>query len=213
MGEREIEIVATEQNMVAHRDALKSRKRRVRLGLDGKEAQIRRSSADIHHQHMGFLISHCEGFERCVIIFQPSVEGSLRLFEEDAGTRKTCFPRGFESELLCSGVEGSRHRDGDILRSQRSIRVCLVPSRGKSLEEIRQGINRADQVRRRKVAGAQREKFGTAVRCMMHKPRFCGMDNTPRDLSCTGTGEASDDPMLALVRRKIKKRGKGRLRD
>ena len=133
MGEREIEIVATEQNMVAHRDALELRKGRVRSRFDSKEAQIRRSAADVHHQHMGFLISRCEGFECCVLIFQPSVEGSLRLFEEDAGSREACFPRGFESELLRSGVEGSRHRDGDILQSERSIWVCLVPSRGKSL--------------------------------------------------------------------------------
>ena len=63
MGKREVEIVATEENMVAHGDALESRHRRIRPWLHGKKTEIGRPSANVHHQHMGFPTPSAKRFQ------------------------------------------------------------------------------------------------------------------------------------------------------
>ena len=91
--------------MVAHRDTLETRKRRIRPRFDGKEAEIGRPSANVHHKDMRFLIRSSKGIESRRIIFQPGIKGSLRLFEKDGRVGESRFPRGFKSELLRGGVE------------------------------------------------------------------------------------------------------------
>ena len=118
MGQREIEIVAAEQKMVAHGDALNAREVRVGPRLDREEAQIGRAASHIDHKHMGLFVSSRQSLRSGAIIFQPSVKCRLGFLDENRGVGKTRFPRGLQRELLRSGVEGCWNGDGEILGSQ-----------------------------------------------------------------------------------------------
>ncbi len=76
-GEREIDIVAAEQDVIAHRDAVEAQFA-VRFG-DGDQREIGGAAADIDHQNE---IADGDALPPIGMAFDPGVEGGLRLFEQ-----------------------------------------------------------------------------------------------------------------------------------
>ena len=125
MGEGDVEVVAAEEQVVAHGDAVKARQRGVRFLLGGEEAEVGRAASNVDHEDVGF----CAGGGK-VGLFQPCVEGRLGLFEQDGGFGKTRPARGLEGELLGGGVERRRNGDREVLVGQRGMGVEGVPRGG-----------------------------------------------------------------------------------
>ena len=76
-GQREIDIVAAEQDVLAHRDAVQ-RQFAIRFG-DGDQGEVGGAAADIDHQDQ---VAHLDALAPVGMALDPGVEGGLRLFEQ-----------------------------------------------------------------------------------------------------------------------------------
>src|SRR5207253_2481864 len=88
--DREIDIVAAKQDVIAHRRSLDARGGA--LGAEFKEAEIRGSTADVDHQEMRSIAAIGEPVGKLpgkVMPLQPAVERGLRLFKHADAFRKT----------------------------------------------------------------------------------------------------------------------------
>ena len=76
-GEREIDIVAAQQNVIADRDAVEAQFA-VRFG-DRDQREIGGTAADIDDQDQ---VAHGDALAPIGVAFDPGVEGGLRFFEQ-----------------------------------------------------------------------------------------------------------------------------------
>ena len=109
MCDREIDIVAAQQDVVAHCLALDARDRADRLRAQFEQAEIRRSTTNVDHQDVVrsiAVVGEPARKIRCkIVLLQPAVEGGLRLFKQANGFRKTGFLRSHKRQPLGSRVE------------------------------------------------------------------------------------------------------------
>ena len=92
-------------------------------GLQLEQTEIRGAAADIDDQdapRLGRVPVHPfpQRLGRAVL-FQPAIEGRLRLLQQPHAGGETGFLRGVQREALRGGVERGGHRDGDFLRIER----------------------------------------------------------------------------------------------
>ena len=119
--EGQVDVVSTQQNMFADSHPRDVGDAARRTGSQLEQAEIRGASADMDHQDVPRLGIVCVppfpqrvGVGRAVL-FEPAIEGGLRLFEEPHATGEPgCF-RGIQGEPLRRGVERGGNRDGDFL--------------------------------------------------------------------------------------------------
>ena len=127
-GQREIDIVASQQDVLAHRHALQ----RQFSGLLGNRDQreIRGAAADVHHQNQ---IAHRHALAPIGMPLDPGVERGLRLFEQQqilvAG-----FFGGFQRQLARHGIERRGHGHQHLLLDERRVRHLRIPSLAQMLQ-------------------------------------------------------------------------------
>ena len=76
-GQRQVDVVAAQQNVLAHGHAVE-RQFAPALG-DRDQREVGGAAADIHHQDQ---IAHLHALAPVGVAFDPGIEGGLRLFEQ-----------------------------------------------------------------------------------------------------------------------------------
>ena len=118
MCDREIDIVAAKQDVIAHRRSLDARGGALGWGAEFKEAEIRGSTADVDHQEMRSIAAIGEPVGKLsgkVMPLEPAVERGLRLFKQADAFRKTGLAGGHQHQPLGSRVEGGGNGNCDPL--------------------------------------------------------------------------------------------------
>jgi len=111
----EIDIVATEQNVVAHRDPLDLRISAAVRHAHFEQAEIRSAAPHVNHQDVANAILPVRRRIVALSLFQPPVERRLRLLDETRVVRKARFLHGGEREPLRRRIKGGGNGDGDRL--------------------------------------------------------------------------------------------------
>ena len=100
-----IDVISTQQNVIAYRDALE--RDLSALVFDRNQCKIGSPAADIDHQDQ---VADTHQLAPVRITLNPSVECGLRLFEQgDIGV--TGLLGRLQSQIASHGVEGRGHRD------------------------------------------------------------------------------------------------------
>ena len=116
MRDCEIDIVATEQNVVAHRDALDPRITAAVRRAQFEQAEIRSAAPHVDHQDMvNAIFPIRQRIVAAILLFQPPVEGRLRLLEQTRVIWKARFLHGSKREPLRRCIKGGGNGDGDLL--------------------------------------------------------------------------------------------------
>ena len=117
MRDREINIVASEKQMVADRDSLDVRNRRSGLGGDLKKCEVSRAAADINNQDvMGALSERLlPSVALRVAVFQPTVKCGLRFLQKADILGIAGLTRRVQGKPLSHGIKRRRYRNSNIL--------------------------------------------------------------------------------------------------
>ncbi len=213
MREREVDVVAAEQDVVADRDAL-DRGLAALLRRQLEQAEVRGAAADIDHEHMMRIRLGAPGLP--AVPLQPPVEGGLRLLQQAHAFGVAGLSGGGEREALRGGVERGGHGDGDVLRLKREIRTvlgeALVPSVAEVGEDLRRGRDGGDLVRRAERVRAPGQEGGHAVGGVMGEPGFGGLDDAARRLAAAALRQPANGPFAAREPVLLQLRGDGLLR-
>jgi len=122
VGQRQIHVVAAQEDMLAHRDAVQFQGT-VLLG-DGDQRQIRGATAHVHHQdqiaHLHLLAPVTLGG------LDPAVERRLGFFQQHQVTQ-TGLLGGLGGEFPGGRVEGGGYRQGQRLLVQGMLRELVIP--------------------------------------------------------------------------------------
>ncbi len=186
-GERQIDVVAAEQDVIADRRPPDRRLAAI-TGAHFEQAEIRRSAADIDDEDgkgRGVRFRHLApqvGGE--IACFQPAIEGGLRFLKQAHGFRKAGVPRRRQRQSLRHCVERGRNRNDDLLRVEREIRArrgeAVVPGVAQRVQDQRRGADRRNLLRFVDVLRSPRQKPRGAIGGMMAKPRLDGVGNPAR---------------------------------
>jgi hypothetical protein len=129
VGQREVHVVAAEQDVVAHRDALEGQLAIVLEHRDQRE--VRGAAAHVYHQQH---LTEAQLLAPVGAPLEPAVERGLRLLQQRHGGQAG-LTRGFERELARRRVERRGHRERDVLLREGVARVRVIP-RGPQVAQV-----------------------------------------------------------------------------
>ena len=138
VGEREVHVVASEQDVVANGDALE---RECTIAIaDFDEREVGRASADVDDEDD---VSHRHIVAPGVAtLSDPVVQRSLRLFEQDRRFFEASEFGRFDRQLASDRIERSRHGEDDLLFFERVVGVRQVPGGSQVRQVARGGLQR-----------------------------------------------------------------------
>ena len=204
VGQGEVHVVATDQEVVAHREALELEA--AVLLADPDQAEVGGAAAGVGDQDS---VSGCELAPPGVSAFgQPGVDGGLRLFEEHHIFRESGRGHRLAGQLTSPGVEGSRYGDHHPLLREGMLGMGLVPSRRQVLEIKTRGVDRGQL--RHVLAGAPGKDRSAPIDMRMGEPALGGRHDpigsfggtSPRqlagDLSAPGAPGEVEEATLGL---------------
>ena len=148
------------------------------------------------------------------VLFQPAVEGRLRLLQQPHAAGEAGFLRGIQREPLRGGVERGRHRDGDFLRIERAAGSgeAAVPDAAQIIQDERGGADRRDLLRRRKILRSPGQDRRGPVGRVVAQPGLGRSHDPAGHFACPAAGEAAGDPSLGSRNPAAQVRGKRVLR-
>ena len=173
-GQRQVEIVAAEDQMIAHGHAMELHLAAF-AAADADQREIGRAAADIADQN--FLARLDQSFPIVLMRVNPGVKGGLRLFDQHH-PRQAGQGRRFDGQFAGHLVERGRQREHEILLFQRLAREFGVPG----VAHVGQ-IPGTDFDRREPldvfgpVPGQQRRR---AIHARVTQPRLGRVDQPPR---------------------------------
>ena len=181
-GQREIDVVAAQQNVIADRDAVQ-REFAVRLG-DGDQREVGGAAADIDDQDE---VAHRNALAPIGMALDPGVEGRLRLFEQ-GDVLIAGLLRGFQGQFARHGVEGRGDGDQHLLRLEGRVGHLGVPGLRAGAPGSGGWLRRARSCRRLRARGRE-----AAARCGRRRsarasswPRRPGVRRSRRRASARG---------------------------
>ena len=189
-GEREVHVVAAEQDVIADRDALEREVAAVVANLDQRE--VGRAAADVAHEHdvAGLQILA----PRLAARREVRVERGLRLLEQrdlvEAG-----LARRDDRQLARDRIEARGHGDEHLLLVGRLVGIRVVPRRAQVREVARRRVDRRDA-----LAALPSPRRARAARRETAAPARC--DRSP---GCTATTSPTR-PADAAARRRDRAR-------
>ena len=150
MRDSKVDIIAAQQDMVAHRHAPDLWDPTSTVLAQFEEAEISRAPTDIDHQHMKLpgvaILQLMPKFARRIVLFQPAVEGCLRLLDQPDAIRKARLLSGGDCQPLCGRVERGWNGNGDLLiiECEAGSGESIVPGSAKGVEDECGGAHRRD---------------------------------------------------------------------
>ncbi|KGX04687.1 putative molecular chaperone HspA/DnaK domain protein [Burkholderia pseudomallei MSHR640] len=183
--EREIHVVAAEQDMLADRDAMQLE---VAVALDDRDQrQVGRAAADVDDEDD--VADPDVLAPRAAAFLDPAVERRLRLLEQ-RHMRVAGRLRGLGRQLARGRIERRGNRDGDVLPIERRVRMRVVPR----LAQMGQIAHRRVERRhardfRRRVA---RQDAGAAIDARMAQPALRARHEADRRARAAAARELAD---------------------
>ena len=198
-GQREVEVVAAEQQVLA--DGGAGEVDQVALARDADEAEIAGAAADVADQHD---LAVEELFARLgEVVGDPGIEGGGGLFEEgealDAG-----IARGHDGEFAGFFVEGCGDGEDDVLFGQGRA-LDAVPLLAEFGDEAGGDFDGREHAAG--LLGIPREDFGGAVDIGIGEPGFGGVDQAGGDQRALLAGVEADG--LAILEEQERRAGCG----
>ena len=168
-GEREIEVVAAEEQVIADRHALE--RRRTRFDADPDQAEIGGAAADVADECNLFVFER----DRPPLFGHPRVERGDR-FLQQRQRRHPRRPRRLDGQLACLLVKRCRDGEHDRLPFERRRLVSGCDRRVPGVAQVHQiARRRIDRRHPRGRAAAARWKEGCVpIDPGMGQPRFRG---------------------------------------
>ena len=168
--QRQIEIVAAENQVLADSDAMELHFA-VIAGPHADEREVGRAAADVADED--FLARLDQPFPIVAMPIDPRIERGLRLFDQH-DARQTGEGRGLHRQFAGHFVERRRQRDDHILLGQRRLGKLVVPRVANVLQIARAGFHRRDLFDLGQTM--PREQLGCAIDARMAKPRLGRFD-------------------------------------
>ena len=119
--QRRVHVIAAQQDMIAHRNALQRNLAGLFAHCD--QRKIRRASADIDDQDQ---IADIYQIAPLRMSLDPVVESGLRLFEKNHSAIAG-FLGGLQRKLARDFVERSRHGHQNLMSIERRFRTLRIP--------------------------------------------------------------------------------------
>ncbi len=183
--QRDVDVVAAEQDVVADRQAVEGQASAV--AADADQAEVRGAAADVDDEDQAGLAQQV--LPASLVLVDPGVERRLRLFEQDRVRQPGALGRG-DAELARHLVERRRHRQDDLLLFQGRAGEALLPRLADVLQVARRRLDRrqlGDVVGRR--PGQDRR---LAVDAAVTEPRLRRGHQPTRHAGALGAGELAD---------------------
>ena len=138
--ERDVHVVAAEQQVVADGDALEPEA--VAVGAARDQREVGGAAADVDDQDMRSPPS--SRFPAPLVRGEPGVERGLRLLEQRRAPARPGFARRRDGELARHLVERRRHGEHDVLLGERLVGMRRVPHGAEVREEARRRGDRRE---------------------------------------------------------------------
>ena len=154
MRDREIDIIAPEQDVVTDGDPLDPGITTAPMSTQFEQAEIRSPAPDVDHQNMargGLRIWQCAPrIAAASLVLQPPVERRLRLLEQTYIIGEAGLLRGGERQPLRGRVKGGGNGDRNVLGVECEVGALPcepgVPCCAKMSENKRRRVNGRDFV-------------------------------------------------------------------
>ena len=182
VGQRQVHVVATEQDVLAHSHTLQ---RQVAITLQhGDEGQVGSAAAHIHDED-DVAVFHLLA-PVATAGLDPAVQRGLRLFKQREVLVTRCLA-GLGRQLARGRVERCGNGDGDVLRIKRGLGVGLVPGPAQ-VRQVTDGGGQRRHTRHlgRRIGGQQR---CAAVDTGVAQPAFGAADQADRCGRAPAAGE------------------------
>jgi hypothetical protein len=143
VGQRQVHIVAAQDQVVADADARQGRLRcgRAVLQFHLDQAEVGGAAADVGHQHQARAGQF--GGEGVAMAVQPVVQRRLRLFQQPQPPQAG-QARGLQRECARAFVEGGGNGEHQVLLRQGTIGMARVPGRAQIGQVAGAGRQRRD---------------------------------------------------------------------
>ena len=194
-GERNVHVVAAEQEVLAHCDALEPQLAAARPRRD--QRQVGRAAADVDHEDER-MRRHARP-PLLLVRHEPGVEGGLRLLEEN-DVREARLARRGERQLARHLVERGGHREHHVLRGER-LGEARVPCLAQVAEDAGRGVDGRDA--RHALGRAPGEDRRRPVDPAMAEPRLGRGDEPSGHASALLARQEADAEVAARGPRKI----------
>ena len=189
IGQRQVHVVAAEQNVLAHGNALQLE---VAIALQhGDQREVGRTTAHVHHQDdvaMLDLLAPC-----AVAGLNPTVQRCLGLFQQ-CQLLEARRAAGLGRQLACSRVKRCGNGDGDVLLVKRRFRVGLFPGPAQVLQIANRRGQRRDATDFRGRIGWQ--QGAAAVHAGVAQPALGAADQANGRGRTTAAREFTHDKVL-----------------
>jgi len=185
----EVDVVAAEEEVLAHGHALEPELAAARAG--GDERQVGRAAPDVDDEDER-LRRHARA-PVALVRREPGVDGSLRLLQEDH-VGQPGRARGSERQLARHLVERRRHGEDHVLLGERRGEA-RVPRLAQVREGARRRLDRRDL--RDPVRGAPGQDRGRAIDGRVAEPRLGRGHQAPGDARTLLAGEEAHAPGTA----------------
>ena len=222
--QREVHVVAAEQQVVADGDAGHLEGRRAgaaRAARDADEREIGGAAADVADEHQGVAVgAREEGLDPLgSSAIHVVVERGLGLLEQahrEAGARG-----GREGQLAGDLIERGRHGEHDLLLGERMTRKRLIPRANDVREQSLRSVDRRDAREIGLFFGrAPGEDRRGGIDPAMAEPALRRRDEATRHLAAALARQLADDPRRIAPRirgdfalnRRVEERGEERPR-
>jgi len=197
ISQRQVHVVAANQQMVAHGLALQDQFPFF-LG-DFDQRKIRRPAADVTDQQ------HVVQFQRATPAvaqrIEPSIDGCLRFFQQQQAAWQAGSQGRFAGQIASRRVERCGHRQHDELVRQRHIGKRLLPRGDQMFQVAACGGHRRDlgDARRR----VPRQDLAAAIDSCMTQPRLGRTHRPLGDFGRLAASQFADSKIAACGPRQI----------
>ena len=127
-SQSEVDVIAAEQDVLTHRDALELQLARLLCHRD--QGEIGGASADVDYQNQ---VAHLNPLAPVGMPLDPGVEGGLRFLQQQ-WILISGLLRCLQRKLARHGVERGRHGYQHLLLCERRVRHLLVPGGAQMLQ-------------------------------------------------------------------------------
>ena len=192
IGQRQIHVVAAEQDVVADRDAVQQQVA-VLFG-HGNQRQVGRAAADIHHEDdiARFDLLAPASFTA----LYPAVQSGLGLFQQHRLPQPHGM-RGLHGQFACRGIEGGRDSDDEFLFTQRRLGETRIPGITQMPQIEPGGFQRRHA--RHLFRSLDRQDCGPAVDAAVAEPTLRARNQADRRLASKGSCQLADDGPIIVT--------------
>ena len=194
-----IDVVASEQQVIADGDTLDMGKGCSGLAADLEETEIGSSPADVDDDDATGANFRKLQWIRRGMPFEPAVKCGLRFLQEANVVRKPRLAGGVQGEPLSHCVELCGNGKGDFLMEKRRFVASKsrIPGSAQVFEQECRCLDRRDPLFDGDFVRSPWEKRGTAVDRVMAEPRLGGVSHATGRFRSPLPSESSGNPFAA----------------